>query len=216
MPRRKTKTLAKRLKKVEKYISNEKRVTERKWYDGNQLVLQGTGSGDQVQLHLPDIAVGDDVNARIGSQITLKSISCKGYFQYGDATNKCRFMIYSYVPQPEALYPMPVIGDLLENGSQFYTSHYKKNSDWQFRILHDKRFVMNSQFQPTYLIPMEKGIKNFEWRKSFKNGVLIKYDNDQSKPNPINLSYAAVMIADSSIQDHPDAIFECRITWEDQ
>lgn len=201
-----------RLAKLEKKVRVINRTIERKFIDSD-FIAAGTYTASFVDLGLQNISQGTSVSQRIGNNLSLKSIRINGWVNYSttDAWNWVRILLVLFPDKPDFV---PSIGDILADTTHSATSFYRRNSTVKFRILHDWRTFVNA---PLTVHAQSTNYKPYQFKNithTFKSPIRIGYTSGTTGA-PERNNIQCIVIANSSIVDHPDYSANVRLLYTD-
>lgn len=190
------------LKAFRKQISA---VAERKNVDSNQ----GGGIdsvGTLYSMGLDGLAQGAGNLARLGNEITIRSISYKAELIVGDATNKIRCILFQWLAESASL---TVLNNVIFNNSiaGFTTlSSYAKEYSGKFKILDDRLISLNTVNRPniTFEVMVNKGFM-----------PSIRYNSQVAGNLVVKGAIYLLVLSDSNLAPNPTIGFESRITFTD-
>lgn len=213
--------LTKKLKQLEKKVNNIIDDIEYKYKDGDyQWSMVGTSIGTVSGIGLQSIPSGTQISERIGREISVSSIRFRGFVQYGDAYNKYRILVVQLPTEDRSINGVSAT-DILANMNDWYNSFYRRNSDVKFKVLADRRgrimsyatggssanISTNAATQHPSFQPLNMNFK-------FKSGLKVSYSSD-ALSSPTKNDIKIILLANSTLPDHPDYKACVRITYTD-
>lgn len=213
------------LGKINKKVNSLMTAVERKFRSGYKSYTGVDSVGTYQDLNIPYIAEGTNVNQRVGAKIVLKSIQIKGQMLVGagvapDAYNQMRIILVKYRTHGNSsanANDKIALSDLLQHASNAsYSSEtrmnslYKKQSQFQFKILYDK----------VHLLGWHLGVdgstttphpKRFRINVNCKDAIIEYKDNGE----PAKDTYAMLYFSDSGTANNPSISYTWRINFVD-
>lgn len=209
----------KRISTLEKFV---KKTVENKQVNFiNSLNATATVSVTDLSLLLNQgVTDGGDINivgaqeARIGNSVTLM----EQHFKFSahlplavpDTNNSLRVIIVESADGNQPLAYRDVINyanAVVYSAEQLMLSGYttKTTTNRRYRVLMDKRITL-SQFGKPYI--------NWSFRKKYKNGKVIEFNDDLSS-SPTSWKQQMFLISDSTLPGHPILDYYYRFTFKD-
>lgn len=172
---------------------------EKKYYDRALTGQAYDWAGSIVSL--TNIPQGDTDVTRDGDQVYLRSIRMSGDIVIGDTTNVARLIIFQWYQDATPAYT-DVLSSVYQGTVNAVNSPYHHDGRRQFRVLYDKRFVMDSDdgivlFDTGYLRPAKRKINFNAGGTDGENEIFM------------------LALSDSGAVSHPSFNFVCRTTFND-
>lgn len=222
----------KEINKLKKAVAKCCKVTEKKWYDTNQLskAISTTPSVDPfLGLTVWNSAASNAneirSNSRAGNSIVMTSLKLDGLvyidqnFASPDVNNIVRLLLVQMTDDNQSA---PAATDILESND--VNSFYKLKGTRRYKIHYDKRFYLqNVEQTASTTAGMSATTSTEPFRKRFiikakipKKGLKVTYSQGSISGNgPVVNGFFLLSVSDSGTISHPAMIYRSRLRFLD-